>query len=54
MEIIDTENAADPHTAYFADRGEAAEREIIFSPELGLAIEKMPEGVTAKSLWSVL
>jgi len=57
VEIVDTENTADPHTAYFADRGDAqgqTQREIVFSSELGLAIEKLPEGVTAKSLWSVL
>ena len=55
VEIIDTETTADPHTAYFAERGDSqAEREIVYSSELGLAIEKLPEGVTARSLWSIL
>jgi len=29
-------------------------RQIVFSTELGLAIEKLPEGVTCKSLWSIV
>ena len=29
-------------------------REIEFSPELGLAIEKLPEGATAEQLWAVV
>ena len=29
-------------------------REIVFSPELGLAIEKLKDGFTLDSLWQVL
>ena len=40
------------HAAYYAE-GEGREvREIAFSDELGLAIEKLPDGVTAHALWS--
>ena len=56
VEIVDTaEWVPDAYAAYFADRGEARpDRELVLSHELGLAIEKLPEGVTVKSLWSVV
>ena len=40
--------------AYFADGNKERDREPAFSDHLGLAIEKLPEGVTVPSLWSVL
>ncbi|KAL1508579.1 hypothetical protein AB1Y20_004677 [Prymnesium parvum] len=55
LEIVDSDSSAHPHTAYFADRDNSkVERDVVYSNELGLAIEKLPEGVTAKSLWSVV
>jgi len=27
---------------------------VVLSPELGLAIERLPEGITAKSLWAMV
>ena len=57
VEIVDTgEASVDASAAYLADgstRG-GAKREIILSTELGLAIEKLPEGYTARSLWAVV
>ena len=57
VEIVDTDDSAgDSYTAYLAEgarRGEG-EREVVLSDELGLAIEKLPEGFTARGLWSVL
>ena len=55
VEIVNTDEAAhDASAAYFADGHKRTEREIVLSSELGLAIEKLPDGYTAKSLWSVL
>lgn len=39
---------------YFADPNKRSDREPIFSSELGLAIEKLPEGYTLKDLWEVI
>ena len=57
VEIVDTDEAnTDASAAYIADgaQNSASQREVVLSPELGLAIEKLPEGFTAKSLWSVV
>ena len=56
VDIVDTEdNQVDASAAYMADGSAHREdREIELSPELGLAIEKLPEGFTAKSLWSIV
>jgi Bardet-Biedl syndrome 5 protein len=57
VEIVDTgEAASDVSAAYAADGAgqKGGEREIVFSQELGLAIEKLPEGCTARSLWSIV
>lgn len=40
--------------AYFADSGHKKDREPVYSPELGLAIEKLKDGFTVQSLWEVL
>jgi Bardet-Biedl syndrome 5 protein len=40
--------------AYFADSGHKKDREPVYSPELGLAIEKLKDGFTIQSLWEVL
>lgn len=56
VEIVDTDEVAhDASAAYFADGAKrAADREVVLSPELGLAIERLPDGFSAKSLWSVM
>jgi Bardet-Biedl syndrome 5 protein len=57
VQIVDDdehEPSATAHTAYFPEGEKQTDREIVFSTELGLAIEKLPEGVTAKSLWSIV
>lgn len=51
---IDEEGQSDAFAAYFADGNKERDREPVFSDHLGLAIEKLPEGVTVQSLWSVL
>ena len=57
VEIVDTNEAQhDASAAYMADDStrKGGERDVVLSPELGLAIERLPDGFTAKSLWSVL
>ena len=56
VEIVDTEDThTDASSAYLADGARKGEdRAIELSPELGLAIEKLPEGYTARSLWSIV
>lgn len=55
VEIIEEEGHYDALANYYADaNGEkSGEREIILSSELGLAIEKLKEGVTMEELWAV-
>jgi len=54
LEIVDDEEATDAFAAYFAEGHKANDHEVAFSHELGLAIEKLPDGVTAKSMWAVV
>tara|TARA_B110001452_G_scaffold256248_1_gene249423 strand:+ start:117 stop:1154 length:1038 start_codon:yes stop_codon:yes gene_type:complete len=53
VEFVDTE-AADSIAAYYAEGAKRDDRDIVLSPELGLAIEKLPDGFSAKSLWSMV
>lgn len=39
--------------AYFADPHKAKDRKPVFSEQLGLAIEKLPDGYTLNDLWEV-
>mmetsp|Transcript_45498 Transcript_45498/g.99081 ORF Transcript_45498/g.99081 Transcript_45498/m.99081 type:complete len:349 (+) Transcript_45498:212-1258(+) len=56
VEIVgdDEEDAPEAFAAYYADSHQQEAREVELSQELGLAIEKLPEGFTAKGLWSVV
>tara|TARA_B100000524_G_scaffold197024_1_gene102288 strand:- start:1572 stop:1760 length:189 start_codon:yes stop_codon:yes gene_type:complete len=54
VESVDDEETSDSFSAYMTDDFDAAEREVVVSDELGLAIEKLPAGCTIKSLWSVI
>ncbi|EFA11133.1 Bardet-Biedl syndrome 5 protein homolog [Tribolium castaneum] len=40
--------------AYLADEGHEKDRPVVYSPELGLAIEGVKEGFTLQKLWEVL
>ncbi|XP_077556157.1 Bardet-Biedl syndrome 5 protein isoform X3 [Haemaphysalis longicornis] len=44
----------DAFAAYLADEAHDRDREVVLSPELNLAVEKLPEGFTLASLWEVL
>ena len=37
--------------AYLSDPHKTQDRDPVFSPELGLAIEELPEGYTLADLW---
>lgn len=55
VEIVDNDDTpGNASAAYFAEGEKGADRDVVLSPELGLAIERLPEGCTAKSLWNVL
>jgi hypothetical protein len=55
QEIDDTgDELSNAFVAYFADSGHKKDREPVYSPELGLAVEKLKDGFTIQSLWEVL
>lgn len=52
VEIVDTE-ASDVFAAYCAEGSTEADREVVFHPTLGLAMEALPAGTTVEQLWNV-
>jgi len=54
VEIVGDDGPVDSFTAYYADANKNADREPIFNTELGLAVEKLRDGLTPKQLWAVL
>eukprot|EP00002_Diphylleia_rotans_P031467 TRINITY_DN6536_c0_g2_i3.p1 TRINITY_DN6536_c0_g2~~TRINITY_DN6536_c0_g2_i3.p1 ORF type:complete len:315 (-),score=57.19 TRINITY_DN6536_c0_g2_i3:430-1374(-) len=52
--IEDTSEATDVFAAYFADGDKQDDREPVFCQELGLAVERMKDGLTVDQLWQVL
>jgi len=40
--------------AYFADGKKCADRDAVFSDQLELAIERLPDGFTLADLWEVV
>ncbi|CAG9335328.1 unnamed protein product [Blepharisma stoltei] len=55
IEIVEPEYAGQQHAsaAYFVSSASASQ-EVIFSPELGLAIEKPPNGISFEQLWRII
>lgn len=54
-ELSDVEGSHyDAFAAYLADGTHDRDREVVLSPELGLAVEKLPDGFTLANLWEVL
>eukprot|EP00030_Apusomonadida_sp_AF-17_P004141 a508381_14.p1 GENE.a508381_14~~a508381_14.p1 ORF type:complete len:370 (-),score=123.91 a508381_14:188-1222(-) len=51
---FDDDDKTSALACYFADADKNIDRPAVFSPELGLAIEDLREGVTLSQLWSVL
>ncbi len=53
VEIVETEDDNDAFAMAYADSNNA-DREPVYNSELGLAVEKLREGVTIQSLWQVV
>ncbi|XP_064401567.1 Bardet-Biedl syndrome 5 protein homolog isoform X2 [Halichondria panicea] len=53
IEVVETKDKMDTFAAYYADPHKSVDRDPVFSPELGLAIEKLPEGYSLQDLWDV-
>lgn len=53
MEIVDTD-ASNVFAAYYAEGSTQADREVVFSATLGLAMEALPPGMTVEQLWDVV
>ncbi|XP_054168632.1 Bardet-Biedl syndrome 5 protein homolog [Oppia nitens] len=57
LKEIDDQHVAhqsDAIAAYLADEAQSKNNEIVYCPQLGLAIEKIKEGFTLESLWQVI
>jgi len=55
VEIVDTDaEHGESFAAYYADPSKTGDRDPVFAPELGLAVEQLREGATIESLWSIL
>ena len=53
VEIVDADASA-AFAAYYAEDSRQADREVVYNPELGLAIETLPAGMTLSELWNVV
>eukprot|EP00899_Mesostigma_viride_P025515 jgi/Mesvir1/6148/Mv00848-RA.2 len=54
VQIVNDEDGVDAFAMYYADGLKTSDREPEFCPELGLAIEKLKDGLTIEQLWNVL
>lgn len=48
------EDISNTLTAYLAVEGHVSDRKVVYSPELGLAIESLSDDITLQKLWEVL
>ncbi|CAF1013263.1 unnamed protein product [Adineta steineri] len=53
IEILQSREHTDSYATYLTDAGKR-DRDPVYSDELGLAIEKLPQGYTLSSLWDIL
>ncbi len=55
VEIVDEGDGAhfDALASYYAEGEKSGDREPVFAAELGLAVEKLREGVTIEDLWAI-
>lgn len=51
VEIVGEDEENDAFAMYYADVNKHQDREPVFHPELGLAVESLPEGITLEMLW---
>jgi Bardet-Biedl syndrome 5 protein len=53
-EVVQKEEDSDSFAAYFADLGgKQCDRDPVYDPDLGLAVERVKDGFTLESLWHV-
>ena len=53
VEIVDADSSA-AFAAYYAENGRQTDREVVYNPDLGLAMEALPAGMTLSDLWNVV
>ncbi|XP_018496921.1 Bardet-Biedl syndrome 5 protein homolog [Galendromus occidentalis] len=53
-EVSQQDTPPDLLAAYYADGGQEEDRQVVYSEDLGLAIEALKDGYTLKSLWEVI
>jgi Bardet-Biedl syndrome 5 protein len=51
VEIVGEEEENDAFAMYYADVNKHGDRDPVYHPDLGLAIESLPEGITIDMLW---
>jgi len=51
VEIIGNDEETDAFAMYYADVNKDRDKEAVYHPDLGLAIESLPEGITLDLLW---
>ena len=51
VEIVDVEDGMESLAAYYADGDKSKDADPVFSAELGLAVESLPDGFTVGNLW---
>ncbi len=54
VQIVDADSRMDTWAACYATGGSSTGREPVFCPELGLAMEALPEGTTVEALWNIV
>ena len=54
IEESDTVESDTPACSYLGYLSESGRRDPVFSEELGLAVERLPAGLTISSLWEII
>lgn len=54
VQIDDTHSNVDAFAVYFTDGSKNKDREPVFDPQIGLAVEKLPDGATMSKLWTIV
>lgn len=54
VQIDDSHSNVDAFAVYFTDGAKKVDREPVFDPQIGLAVEKLPDGATMSKLWTIV
>ena len=54
IQVTDAEDKGDVFATYYADPSKSIDRPPTYSPELGLAIESLPDGASLSQIWNVV